>query len=331
VPRGAEAKRSRLLGNFAGPLLHSRGIVLEPDNTLTGTSAARGALDLEGIAFGNNHDAGSCVQVYRSRAPSYNGRCQFWTRFRGLLFLGNCFGSLVAANWFQGSSAGRTVDSWDFEQAWGLVLSGHATAIENQFAACGTAAMLYGAQSNLYGGRIEVCGVGLRLGGPSITPGHGGQVWRLSRSTVGLGLSMESNYRNLWVSSVGNGPALRTLGCRGARMTTSRGRMAWATTGCSSRAATPGRDRAGRDHRLLHPGGGRLHRRARPRARHLRAEQRAGAAGCGGRAARRSRPVGAAAGCDDMGDRAAVVRHGPQVKRPIYSDGAGWYADGVAV
>lgn len=208
---------ARISGNFAGPLLHSRGIVLEPDAyepVGDPNAVARVNIDLRGLNFHNPNDLGCCVQFCQLRAPAMITGCRFDTRYRGLLLLGNNFGTLIQGCWFAGQWARRTLDNWDWGKAWGLVLSGHATAVECQITSNGTGAMLYGTQSNLIGGRVEVNGIGLRLGGVSISPGFGGQRWALSRSII-QGISMESNFRNLWLDAMGETVTVQSIAVHG--------------------------------------------------------------------------------------------------------------------
>jgi hypothetical protein len=208
---------STIFGNFAGPLLHS-GVYINSDNTHTIVVAApphTRAL-IRGMSFSNAHLDGSGVQFTNLRSPSIiegNG----FGAWRGLLFLEGTFGIVVIGNEFKGGPWSGTTfarPSPEFDafvnNNFGLALCGHATAIENQFIGCATGVMAHGTQANIFGGRIEVCGLGMMLGGPRLNVDGNMQIFPLSRSSVS-GISLEANHRGAWLRYMGQANVVQAI------------------------------------------------------------------------------------------------------------------------
>jgi hypothetical protein len=217
VPAGLlGSSQATIRGDFAGPLFHSRGVVLNPNNTLTGTGATSSLVGLTNLTFDNRDQGGSCVQLHNIRGTSYISRCVFSHRFRGLVVMGSTFGVVVLGNRFVNAWTNRTHETWDYENAWALSVAGHTTCIENQFTGCGVGAVLVSTNANFIGGRVEVSGIGLQLGGFQTSPGSQfGLTFPLSRALVS-GLSLEQNYRGIWARYVAAGVTVQGIGIDGS-------------------------------------------------------------------------------------------------------------------
>jgi hypothetical protein len=220
--KGAGGKQSggrfsRLIGDFPAPLIHRQGIVVDHNDELVDSSSLGAGTGpsfvAEDMLFSNSHIDGCCIQIYNNSAPINFHRCGFEFDFRGLILL-QSFDALVANCYFISNHFGvRTIADGVWKRAYALY-GGHMTAIGCSFQGCGTAIYAVGSESNHIGHRIEVNGYGLLIGGPTLSPDVFGTVTPLSRSVI-TGLSMESNFRHIFVQKAGNGVELSNMSLQG--------------------------------------------------------------------------------------------------------------------
>lgn len=208
---------SRIVGNLANPLIHRQGILVDHNDVLADSSnlgAGTGpSFIAEDMLFKSEHIDGTCIQLYNNSAPIHFLRCGFDFLFRGLIML-QTFDALVTNCFFTSSHfTSRSIGDGVYERAYALY-GGHTTAIGCGFAGCGTAIYAVGVESNHIGHRIEVCGYGLLLGGPTLAPDVFGTNTSLARSVLS-GISTESNYRHIRVRNVGAGVELSNMAITG--------------------------------------------------------------------------------------------------------------------
>jgi hypothetical protein len=209
---------SRIVGNFANPLIHRQGILVDHNDALADSSnlgAGTGPYFIaEDILFANENVDGTCIQIYNTSAPVSFVRCGFQSNFRGLMLL-QVFDALIANCYFASSHFSvRTFADGVWPRAYGLYANAHTTATGCSFQGWGTAIYAEGAEVNLMGHRIEVNGYGIILGGTTLAPDVFGDPRSLSRSLIS-GISMESNIRHILVQKIGSGVEISNIGIQG--------------------------------------------------------------------------------------------------------------------
>ena len=202
--------RTVIQGNFEQPLLHIFDQYLSWDNQLIGddVSGSGRPFILEDLCFRADHNHGCCVQVQGSQAPCMVNRCRFVTSFRGIMMHEQFDGWIMNCRLSGGHTAGEE------EEAIGIYVHDHVTVLGCSIQGMGTGIYLNGAETSAIGHRIEVCGIGVRMGGPSRATGTLGQNWLWERGRVEA-ISTETNTIGYWIDRIGAACTLESVGAKG--------------------------------------------------------------------------------------------------------------------